>query len=66
MNSTLGQASAGNLWGIASSNLYCVFLGLYPAALTRSSPRLIYMPTLATDIVPRLFTLESIGLVNSF
>ena len=34
--------------------------------LTRSSPRLIYMPTLATDIVLRLFTLESIGLVDSF
>ena len=34
--------------------------------LTRSSPRSIYMPTLATDSVPRLFTLESIGLVNLF
>ena len=34
--------------------------------LTRSSPSTIYSTPLATDIVPRLFTLESIGLVYSF
>ena len=35
-------------------------------SLTRSPPSTIYSTLLATDIVPRLFTLESIGLVNSF